>query len=79
MGRGTGVLSLAGNAFKSQILPQLAPNPAGETQKRSGSQKHGGEWQKGKVAAALVRSRNEAEEKQAHFRATTQMVPLEHA
>lgn len=28
MGRGTGVLSLAGNAFKSQILPQLAPNPA---------------------------------------------------
>lgn len=31
------------------------------------------------MAAALIRNSNETDEKQTHFRATTQMVPLEHA
>lgn len=38
-----------------------------------------GRWQKEKVSAALIRNGNETDEKQAHFRAATQMVPLEHA
>lgn len=79
MGQRTGVLQLAGNAFKSQILLQLTPNTAGEMAGKEKRKSERGGRQKEKESAALIRNGNETDEKQAHFRAATQMVPPEHA